>query len=333
MDKRTFTGIIIAVVLGIFPATAIFSFCRTAPVPEREYQGFRMQFPVMGTIAGFTLYTTDHQRFLAGCAAGKAAFEKVAKVANLYDRSSELSRLNADAANQEFHCSDIMWQLLMRAERAFVESDGRFDITVKPLMALWGFYRKQKSPPSDAEIKAALQKTGFKKLQFDRSKRTVKFSVSGMALDLGGIAKGYAADLAAEAILKQGISRGVIDLGGNLKLLPDLPPGKKCYAIGVRNPAKRNELLSEKLKLPGGTAVASSGDYERFTVLAGKRYGHIIDPVKGIPEALPAVTVVCGSALDADIFSTSCYLGSEDMAGKLKKLYPDLQVYFFPVER
>ena len=80
MDKRTFIGIIIAVVLGIFPATAIFSFCRTTPVPEREYQGFRVQFPVMGTIAGFSLYTSDHQKFLAGCAAGKAAFEKVSKV-------------------------------------------------------------------------------------------------------------------------------------------------------------------------------------------------------------------------------------------------------------
>lgn len=333
MDKRTFTGIIIAVVLGIFPATAIFSFCRTAPVPETDLRGFRMQFPVMGTIAGFSLYTTGQQRFLAGCAAGKAAFEKVALVANLYDRSSELSQLNAKAANQEFPCSDIMWHLLMRAEKAFVESDGKFDVTVKPLMELWGFYRKQKSPPGEAEIRAALQKTGFKKLQFDRSKRTVKFTVPGMALDLGGIAKGYAADLAAEAILKQGISRGVIDLGGNLKLLPDLPPGKKCYTVGIRNPAKRNELLAEKLELPGGTAIASSGDYERFTILAGKRYGHIIDPVKGIPEALPAVTVVSGSALDADIFSTSCYLGGERTAGKLKKCYPDLQIYFFPAER
>ena len=333
MDKRTFTGIVIAVVLGIFPATAIFSFCRTAPEQMAEVEGFRMQFPVMGTIAGFSLYTTGHQRFLAGCTAGKAAFEKVAGIANLYDRSSELSRLNANAANQEFPCSDIMWQLLMRAEKAFVESDGKFDITVKPLMELWGFYRKQQRPPSDAEINAALRKTGFKKLQFDRKKRTVKFTVPGMALDLGGIAKGYAADLAAEAILKQGISRGVIDLGGNLKLLPDLPPGKKCYTVGIRNPAKRNELLAEKLELPGGMAVASSGDYERFTVLAGKRYGHIIDPASGVPGALPAVTVVCGSALDADIFSTSCYLGGGEAAGRLKKLYPDLQVYFFPAER
>jgi thiamine biosynthesis lipoprotein len=154
-------------------------------------------------------------------------------------------------------------------------------------------------------------------------------------LDLGAIAKGYAVDLAVEK-LREKFPNGpemLVDLGGNLKLLPDLPPGKKCYTVGIRNPAKRDELLAEKLELPGGTAVASSGDYERFTIWSGKRYGHIIDPASGVPGALPAVTVVCKSALDADIFSTSCYLGGGEAAGKLKKLYPDLQVYFFSAER
>ena len=333
MDKRTIAGIIIAVALGIFPAAAFFSFLRTTQENGETLQGFRMQFPVMGTIAGFTLYTKNHQTFLDGCAAGKQAFEKVVKIANLYDASSELSRLNATAANGEFQCSDTMWRLLMRAEKAFIESNGKFDITVKPLMDLWGFYRKQQHRPTDAEIRTALQKSGFEKLHFDRQHKRVKFSVPGMAIDLGGIAKGYAADLAAEAIQKKGITRGVIDLGGNLKLLPEVPPGKKCYTVGIRNPAKKSELLPEKLQLYGGMAVASSGDYERFTILDGQRFGHIIDPGTGCPEAFPAVTVVSRSALDADIFSTSCYLGKNTVARKLQKLYPDLQVYFFPADK
>lgn len=333
MDKRTFAGIIIAVALGIFPAAAIFSFLRAEQRNEEPLQGFRMQFPVMGTIAGFTLYAKNYQAFLDGCAAGKQAFEKVVKIANLYDASSELSRLNSMAADGEFQCSEAMWFLLMRAEKSFIESDGKFDITVKPLMDLWGFYQKQHRRPTDAEIKAVQQKIGFDKLHFDRQRKTVKFSVPGMAIDLGGIAKGYAADLAAEAIRNAGITRGVIDLGGNLKLLPELPPGKKCYTVGIRNPAKKDELLPQKLKLPGGVAVASSGDYERFTVLDGQRFGHIIDPASGRPEAFPAVTVISRSALDADIFSTSCYLGKSTIARKLQKLYPDLRVHFFPADK
>ena len=332
MARRTAVGIIIAAVLGFFPVTAVFYLSAKVAYSgtAEPLHGFRLQFPVMGTVAGFTLYTADRETFLTACRAGKNEFAEVVKIANLRDPASELSRLNASAADRPFSCSREMWQLLLRAEKAWHDSNGSFDITIKPLMDIWGFYRKQNRIPSDAETAQTRQRTGFDKLHFDRIEKTVKFTVPGMALDLGGIAKGYAVDRAAAAIEKCGVHCGVVDLGGNLKLLPQPPPGKKYYSIGIRNPAKRGELLPDALQLPGGRAVATSGDYERFVTYNSIRYGHIIDPHTGKPQANPAVTVITASALDADIFSTSAYLGKIPVAEKLKKLYPESEFHFFP---
>ena len=349
MDKRTITGITVAAVLGIFPAAAFF-YC-TAPagravmqkngvtilqdaVNEQtapaQLQIFRRQFQIMGTVAAFTLYCPDEETFQRAVAAGIKEFEKVSQLANLYDKNSELSRLNASAYSEPFPCSYAMWQLITRAERAFYDSNGGFDITVKPLMDLWGFYRKRRTIPSEKEIASAKMKVGFDKLKLDHARRMVSFTVKGMALDLGGIAKGYALDRAFEAINACGVTGGVLDLGGNLKLLPSPPPGKKFYTVGIKNPADPSSLLQKKLQLPGNSAVSTSGDYERFVIIDNRRYGHIIDPRTGFPAPANAVTVTTTSAMDADIFSTTAYLENQKGADKLKANFPGTEFYFTP---
>lgn len=325
MQKRTAAGLTIAALLGIIPTAAFFYFSN-----RNEVSGYRQQFRTMGTVANFTLYTTSQEKFAEACRLGKAEFRKVIKLADLRNPESELSKLNSQADKAPFPCSMEMWELLMRAETAWKESSGNFDITVKPLMVLWGFYRKRNKLPTDAEIKAAMKCTGFSKLQFDREKRTVKFTVPGMALDLGGIAKGYALDRAAEKIITCGVNSGVLDLGGNLKLLPQPPPGKNFYSVGIRNPGNPAELLKITLQLPGNSAVSTSGDYERFVTIGNRRFGHIVNPHSGLPEARTAVTVTAKSALDADIFSTSAYLGGERCANTLERHYPESKFYFTP---
>ncbi len=327
MDKRTVTGIIIAAVLGIFPVTAAF-YLQNRTVETVKSQRFQQQFAIMGTAASFTLYCPDEAAFKKALEAGKREFEAVVKLANLRDETSELSRLNKSAYDVPFPCSDAMWFILTRAEKAFFESDGGFDITVKPLMDLWGFYRKCRKIPTAEEITAVKAKAGFDKLKLDRNRRTVQFTVKGMALDLGGIAKGYALDRAAQAVVASGIDCGIIDLGGNLKLLPQTPPGKDFYTIGIKNPAKPDELLAQTIKLPGNYAVSTSGAYERFVIIENRRYGHIIDPRTGFPAVPNAVTVTTKSALDSDIFSTTAYLGGKKSADKLSRSYPGTEFYF-----
>ena len=327
MDKRTFAGIVIAAVLGLFPVTAVFHLPGKADETVK-LQRFRQQFAIMGTVASFTLYCPDEAVFKRALELGKKEFEAVVHLADLYNKNSELCRLNSQAYHQPFKCSEMMWQLLTRAEKAYLESDRCFDITVKPLMDLWGFYRKRRIMPSPDELNTAKAKTGFDKLKLDHTGQTVQFTVRGMALDLGGIAKGYALDRAAQAITASGINCGILDLGGNLKLLEQPPPGKKFYTVGIKNPQKTEELLAQTLELPGNSAVSTSGAYERFVIIENRRYGHIIDPRTGIPAPPNAVTVTTRSALDSDIFSTSAYLGGKKIADKLSRSYPGTEFYF-----
>ena len=286
-------------------------------------------FPVMGTIGRVAIYAGEKELTTA-TDIYRREFDAVSAVFSLRDQESELFRLNSSAAEKPFPCSETMWFLLMRAKQAYEETAGAFDITVKPLMDLWGFYQQKKrtDPPSAAEIAAVLEKTGFDKLQFNEAEKTVFFTVPGMALDFGGIAKGYAADRAAQAVAAAGITAGVIDIGGNLRMLPDAPGGKEGFIVAIRDPKDRNSVLPEMLTVKPAMAVSTSGNYERFIELNGKKYSHIISPATGYPAEISAVTVVAPTALDADIFSTACVAGGEKTAGLLRQKYPELQIYF-----
>ena len=199
MERRTRTGILLAVAaLCLTGAVAFILGGRT--------EHHRTAFPVMGTVAGMTFYTGPEE-FAGAVEAVKKEFDLVSRTATVHDGTSELSRLNAAAAEKPFACSPEMWELLTESRRAYRLSEGAFDISVKPLMDLWGFYRKRSKIPSGKEIAEAKALTGLDKVVFDDIRHTVKFSRPGMALDLGGIAKGYALERAARAVIALGIGR------------------------------------------------------------------------------------------------------------------------------
>lgn len=323
MTRRTGFGIAAALLLLVIAAgIGIWAVRR-----EARLETFRQVFPVMGTIGAFTLYGDDPAAVSEAMAAARAEFDRVQKLANLYDPESELSRLNRSAATAPFACSDELWLLLDEARQAYEFSGGAFDITSKPLMDLWGFYRKRgESLPADEEIARARELVGLDRVEFDDEAHTVRFPKPGMAFDLGGIAKGYAVDLAADAIASRGFTRGIIDLGGNLKLLPQGPPGHSFYRVGIRDPRDRNAVLPEPLELRNA-ALSTSGDYERFVILGGVRYGHIMNPATGMPtQAEYSVTVVAPSALLADWLSTAVFLCGEPLARQAEESFPGVEV-------
>ncbi len=323
MKRRAVFGIASALLLLLVAAAVAW----WAVHREARLEKFRRAFPVMGTIGAFTLYGDDPAAADEAMTAARAEFDRVRKFANLYDPESELSRLNRSAASAPFACSDELWLLLSEARQAFEFSNGAFDITAKPLMDLWGFYRKRgDSLPSAAETEQARKLVGLEKVVFDDDAHTVFFPVSGMSFDLGGIAKGYAVDLAAEAVTARGFTRGVIDLGGNLKLLPQGPPGHSFYRVGIRDPRNRDEVLPEPMELRDA-ALSTSGDYERFVTIGGVRYGHIMDPATGMPTRSEySVTVVAPSALLADWLSTAVFLRGEALARRAEQSFPGVEV-------
>lgn len=240
---------------------------------------------------------------------------------NAYDPDSELSGLNRNAATAPVICSPMLWDILMSAREAWHISDGTFDVTIGPLMQLWGFYGKQQTAPSQDEIQAARQKVGLDKVRFDEQQRSVAFSVPGMRIDFGGIAKGYALDLACKILTQHGADIFLLDLGGNIACSATPPPGREAFTIGIRNPYARDTLLGT-MSLRGHS-VATSGNYERFRFIDGKRVGHIMDPRSGLPCAyIDGVSAVTTNGLLSDVFSTAVFVGRQDLARSLCERFP-----------
>ena len=250
---------------------------------------------------------------------------------SLYKPESELSRLNRDAAQHDFVCSERLWQNLVAAEQAWKLSQGSFDVTVGPLMRLWGFYGKKKSEPSEAEIDEVLKRTGFQYVRLDHARHTCRFLKPGIEIDLGGIAKGLAVDRAVEKLQKAGCRRGLVDLAGNLRVFGPPPPHAGAYAIGVKDPRDKNAVLASMKLLNQSTST--SGSYERFVIYQGKKWPHILDPHNGRPKlGADSVSIVCPSALWADILSTTLFVAGpeaaaafEPVAGPISFLWVDLQ--------
>lgn len=291
----------------------------------RNHKADKVQrtFPVMGTIAQVTFYG-DKKQCENAADAVQDTFNKVSKTCNIFDPESELSKLNQTAYEKPFKCSDRLWEMLQAGRRAYKVSDGAFDITARPLMVLWGFYRKRgESLPSPAETADALRRTGLDKVIFNDKEKSVKFTVKGMSFDLGGYAKGAAVDLAAAEVSKLEVNCGIINLGGNMRCLPKPPPERDAYVIGIRDPFDKSGVCGRVQVLD--KALATSGNYERYVTINGKQYTHIMNVKTGQPVAdMYSVTVIAPTALDTDIYSTSVFIKGVDYARSVVKLRPDI---------
>ena len=234
---------------------------------------------------------------------------------------SDVRRLNSSPAGIWVEVNPITWKAVMEALRWHRLSGGAFDPTIGPVKRLFNFNQAETDRwPSESELAEAKSRVGAEKLLFDREGMRLSWKADGMSLDLGAIAKGFAADLAAAALAAKGVKSAIVDVGGELRLMggkPGSPPSP--WRTGVRHP--RQEGVLETLEL-SDAAVATSGDYENFLIHQGKRYEHIIDPRTGLPlpERIAGVTVIHpDSCLAADAMATAiCVLGLDETEEFLK---------------
>lgn len=242
---------------------------------------------------------------------------------NVYNPNSELSRLNQSASSEPFQCSDMLYDIFKHSKQAYDFTKGSFDVTSGPLMKLWGFYQKERETlPSEAELKQAQDLVGLDKVEFDDEQQTIYFTVPEMRIDLGGIAKGYAADLIIDRIDTIG---AVVNLGGNLRFDHRLPKGWSGYPVSLRNPLKRGETFCS-FELPYG-AVSTSGNYERYRTIDGVQYTHIMNPVTATPvSGVLAVSVIADTATMADWLSTGIFIGGVEM-GRYLASRVNIEVY------
>jgi len=235
----------------------------------------------------------------------------------LYDPSSELWALNRQAGGPPVSVSEPLWDVLERAVAYSQETGGAFDVTVGPLVQLWGFLEGPRHVPSDGDIARARARIGYRKIELDPSHRTVRLTVPGMVLDLGGIAKGYALDRAIELLRRAGLRHGLLNFGGEIYAMGASDATDRPWTVAIRHP-RRPDRAWQELQVRD-MAVSTSGDYERFFVARGRRYSHILSPWTGRPVEtdVVSVTVVTPSATEADALSTAFFVMGPEPARAL----------------
>src|SRR5690606_11000737 len=238
-----------------------------------------------------------------------AALAEIERLSGLFDRfdpHSPVSRVNRSGPEWTSVDEDVLF-LLQEARRLAEMTDGAFDPTVAPLVDLWGFVEEPVSsadgsmaalpeglaPPDPVEIARVLESVGYGQLEIDRQEGRVRLNGGGGRLDVGGIAKGYAATLAARVMERRGgVSGAIVSVGGDMAVLGARGDGSP-WRLGIRHPRRPSEIIG--VIAVSDAAVSTSGDYERYFEHEGERYAHILDPRTGRPaRRLASVTVVAG---------------------------------------
>jgi FAD:protein FMN transferase len=272
----------------------------------------------MGVQVHLTVYAPDEDSAVKACRAAFDRFERLDEIMSDWRRGSELNRLSASAGGPAVAVSEELFLVLQRAQEVSRLSNGAFDITVGPVIALWRNARRTGVMPDPVELDTARRLVGWRKVELDPANRSVRLSTPGMKLDLGGIAKGYAADCAIQVLKEQGISSALVEAGGDV-VVSEPPPGTPGWIIEVTNDNPR--LRSRKIFVKNA-GISTSGDAAQFVVIDGKRYSHIVDPRTGIGLINSAqVTIVAKDGLTSDPLSTAVSVMGEQTGRMLAKQY------------
>ena len=278
---------------------------------------YRRSVYTMGSMLNISVYSDIEE--IANDAMEKA-FDEVDRLDWLmsnYKEKSELSRINKGATNGPVVCDDELISIIEESIRFSTLTKGAFDITVSPVVNIWGFYGNgygdiTGNVPSDDTIKKIMPSISYKNIEIDnlniagKSDKVILFKNSKTQIDLGAIGKGYAVDKATEVLKNAGVVSGLINFAGNIYAFGS-PTGRKEWVIGLKDPVN-SESIKGVFKI-NERAVATSGDYERFFIIDNKKYSHIIDPRTGMPvRSMLSVTIIADNATTADALSTSVFV-------------------------
>lgn len=247
-----------------------------------------------------------------------SAIERFGDLINFFSDKSELSLINRNAGIREVKISPDTFDVIEKALYASKKSDGAFDPTIGPEIRLWDFFKKVK--PSEAEIRKNLSFVNYKDVVIDKAGSTVFLKKKGMLMDLGAIAKGYAADLAVATLKRDGIHAGIVANAGDIRAF-GLKPDGKPWIIGIKNPRQKNESdeIFAEIKLRD-KAISTSGDYERYFIEDGQRFHHILDPKTGHAAGLcRSVTIIADKGVFTDSFSTAIFVLGHEKGMKLAR--------------
>ena len=268
--------------------------------------------PAMGTTYTIDIYGHDKGIMQA---AAKSALEEAGRIDRMlsnYRPESELTRVNEHAADQPVKISQELFDLLTACVEYSRSSQGAFDITVAPLMKVWGFYKDSGRLPERTEVRAVLGQIGYRNIELNPASHTVRFARHGVSLDPGGVGKGYAVDKMVAVLRKNGVACALVSGGGSSIYGMGAPPDNpKGWYVRVRDPKDEKKTAAEVYLRD--ESISTSGNYEKFFWADGKLYSHIMDPRTGFPaEGMLAVSVIAPKTLDSEVWAKPYYILGRD---------------------
>jgi len=297
-------------ILLLLLSTLLLTSCSSEPVQDTDF--------LLNTISTITIYEEKSDKkpneIIDECFSICRDYENMLSKTI---KTSEVSAIN-DAKGASVEVSVDTAELLNLALEYSKTTDGKFDITISPAADLWNFTAENPKVPSDSEIAAAAEKIDYKNLEINGT--SVTLNGNGTAIDLGGIAKGYIADKAKDYLIENGVTKAIVNLGGNIHVIcPE--DDETGFKIGIQEPFAPSGTLYGTVNLKNGSVV-TSGVYERGFEENGIRYHHILDTETAMPinNGLYSVTIIAPSSAHADALSTSCFaLGLEEGLNLINK--------------
>lgn len=286
---------------------------------------FSFQRPLMGTGFSVVCYAEKYEAAEQAVEAAFAEAEKINAVASDYLPESELSQLSKKPVGVAVPVSALLFDLLQHSRHIAESTDGAFDPTLGAMTKLWRKTRAEGRLPDAEALQAARAASGWQHFTLDPEARTVTLLRENMAFDLGGIAKGYAADLMLETLAAAGIRQALVTAGGDIRL-GEAPPGREGWNVALKtfDLGKNDEILTLS-----NAAVSTSGDLHQSVEIEGVSYSHILDPVTGLGlTRRVAATVIAEEAKLSDPLATAaCVLGAED--GERLRDFPGVRIFKF----
>jgi thiamine biosynthesis lipoprotein len=312
MKKNRLIIVLCVLVLVSLLAGVLFQLNR-----PREQEHSSEEF-LMDTLVSISTYGTDTTLLRQATA---EAFREMRRLADLTDRftddnpsgmTSDIMRINDMAGKGPVIVDPDVFHMLRMAKEYYALTDGAFDITIGPVMDLWGFGKPEQKLPTVDDLREALSLVDSNDLILDEKEQSAFLKKEGMSLDLGAVAKGYAVERAAQILEEAGIERAIINAGGNIRVIGQKAP-QQGWQVGIQDPRDPQALIGI-LSLQNESAV-TSGDYQRNKEIAGKTYHHLLSARTGYPaESMMNVTVVTKDSGEADLLSTALFLMEPEQA-------------------
>lgn len=318
--KKNIFSLILLVIISI-----TYTGCSKNQTEPTSVEPISKEGVVLGTVCKVTIYDQSSRDVL------EKAFNRLSEIEDkmtINKETSELINVNLKAGKDYVKVSSDTFDVIKKSLYYSELSKGKFDISIGPIVKLWNIGTDQARVPSDAEIKAKLPLVNYKNILLDEKNEKVMLKEPGMIIDLGAIAKGYAADEVEKILLENGVKHALINLGGNIYAMGSKPDNTK-WKLGIQDPeSTRGEYLG--IIEVENTSVVTSGVYERYFEQNGKRYHHILDTHTGYPvsNSLVSVSIIASRSVDADGLSTSTFALGLDEGMKLIESLKNVDAIF-----